>query len=433
MSAPAWAQTKPNGASAGDDWEPTDDDAPDAPPRKSGPAPKPDPFADRWVQLADRPELLIDAPPKQVWLLDRYVEQRTVGVLPRGRTGLLTATGGLGKTYAAVQLAVAVASGGFWLDTFRVATPGHVLLALAEEDIDEAQRRLWRACNAAELSAEQRRQVAARIDLLPLYGVSVALTYSPAPGVVVASEIATALRERLERRGVDWALIVLDPLSRWAAGGVESDNESATRFAQVLEALRSVPGSPTLLVNHHSSKASTRDGDSDARGVTGIRDAFRWQVSLDGLRSEDGKRAVRLRNKKSNYSPEFDDLILVRNQERGIEGTLRVATAAEAAPFGMTTEQARDEKRDDRARERVVRDAVAVARILEAQPGIGGRELRAAMRAQTGAGHERTDAALAYLGSAVERATGARGARPMRLVTDHLPDDVRAALKESQS
>jgi hypothetical protein len=56
-------------------------------------------------------------------------------------------------------------------------------------------------------------------------------------------------------------------------------------------------------------------------------------ATLDALKSEDGRRAVRLRNGKSNYSPEFDDLLLVRSDEPGIEGTLRLANAAEAEGF----------------------------------------------------------------------------------------------------
>src|SRR5690606_14534133 len=113
----------------------------------------------------------------------------------------------------------------------------------------------------------QRREIAERIHLLPLAGVSVALTCSPAPGVVSPTAAADELRRLLEARGVEWSLVILDPLSRWAGGGVEADNEAATRFCQTVESLTGVPGDPTVLVAHHSSKASTRDGAADARGV----------------------------------------------------------------------------------------------------------------------------------------------------------------------
>jgi hypothetical protein len=82
----------------------------------------------------------------------------------------------------------------------------------------------------------------------------------------------------------------------------------------------------------------------------------------------------------------------------------------------------------DRARERVLSDALTVARALMDRPGIGLRELRAEVRSRTGAGHDRVDAAVAKLGAAVVRGTGARGARPMTLDVDSLPADVQLAM-----
>src|SRR5690606_37428128 len=110
---------------------------------------------------------------------------------------------------------------------------------------------------------------ACRIHVLPLAGVSVALTCSPERGVIMATETAGALRKQLDARGVEWSLIIIDPLSRWAGGGVEADNEAATRFCQVVETLTTVPGNPSVLVAHHSSKMSAKDGSADARGVSG--------------------------------------------------------------------------------------------------------------------------------------------------------------------
>lgn len=280
---------------------------------------------EKWVYLGNAEELLTKEAPAQNWLLKVPRGAHDVGVLPRGRCGLLTATGGVGKTYALVDLAIAVALGDFWLGTFRVVAPGNVLLALAEEDLDEARRRLWKTCNARELSLDQRRAIAMRLHLLPLAGSSVALTYSPMPGVVAATGFAADLREHLDRAVDDWSLLVLDPLSRWAGGGVETDNEAATRFVQVVETLTTVRGRPVVLVAHHSSKASAKDGASDARGVTALRDGFRWQASLDVVRGEDGSHSVKLTNRKSNYSRLFDDVLLVRSENQGTEGTLQPA------------------------------------------------------------------------------------------------------------
>lgn len=317
-------------------WDAPDDSQPPEPPdddKQSDPqqpAKQPGVIESLWVNLSDSPEWLTDAPPPQTWLLKRWHEGRDQGVFPRGRTGLLNATGGVGKTYSLIQLGLAVASAGFWFETFRAAEAGHVLFALAEEDVDEARRRLWRAANALDMTPSERREIAGRIHLLPLAGVSVALTCSPTKGSIVATEMADELRQAIESQAVDWALIIIDPLSRWAGGGVEADNEAATRFCQVVETLTTVRGNPSVLVAHHSSKTSAKDGTADARGVTGIRDGFRWQVTMDAV-SDGSTRGILLRNRKSNYSLEFDDLVLVKNQEPGTEGTLRLATPDEAS------------------------------------------------------------------------------------------------------
>ncbi len=315
--------------------------------------PAPSEFEARWVSVASCPNLLIDQPPKQNWLLTRWGERRDIGVLPRGKAGMITGTGGTGKTYAIMQLALAVATAGFWLETFRVTAPGHVLLAVAEEDLEEATRRLWRAANALGLSTEQRREAAERIHLLPLHGVPVALTCSPAPGVIAETEAAGELRKRIEAHGVDWSLIIFDPLSRWAGGGVEGDNEAATRFCQAVEKFTTVRGNPAVLVAHHSSKVSAKDGASDARGVTGIRDGFRWQATMDAVQDgEAGLEGVLFRNRKSNYSALFPDLVLARNAEPGIEGTLRLASEDEAQTLG--SKQGADRLSDDDYVERVL-------------------------------------------------------------------------------
>ncbi len=378
----------------------------------------PSPLDSAWVKLTDASHLLCETPPQQNWLLTHFEECRSVGVLPRGKAGTLTSAGGVGKTYAMIQLAIAVASGGFWFD-FQ-ATQGHVLLALAEEDLPEMHRRIWRACNALELSLDERKALAERIDILPLAGVPVALTEAAGGTKIETTPLYRDLQKRLNDRGVDWALVVLDPLSRWAGGGVEANNEFATRFVQAIEALTNAPGNPTVLVVHHSSKASVRDGKNDARGVTGLTDGFRWRATLDAVKAEDGSRAVKLSNPKNNYAPQFDDVTLVRNTVPGAEGTLRVASEDEAVAFTPNRED-RAEKRDRANVERSITDARVIISILTATPGIGARELKAALRSQLGCGTARADAAIARLGEAIVKGAGPRGATPLSLDARRLP------------
>lgn len=325
----------------------------------------------KWIDLGNALEFVTEQPPPQTWLLKQWHGQQDHGVFPRGKTGLFTATGGVGKTYALIQLAIAVASGGFWLD-FRAVQAGHVLVALGEEDAEEAWRRIWRALNAAEMDIGQRKNIASHLHLLPLHGVPIALTCSPSPGVIATSDFATELRRKLDGFGVDWSLLILDPLSRWAGGGIESNNEAATRFVQVVETLTTVRGNPSVLLAHHSSQTSTRAGESDARGVTGIRDGFRWQASMDAIVSPDGTiDGVHLKNPKSNYSMRFQPLLLARNTEPGIEGTLRIANDFEAETLRAALPKDR-QSADERAKARQERSRGAFqtneSRVLDLLP-----------------------------------------------------------------
>lgn len=80
--------------------------------------------------------------------------------------------------------------------------------------------------------------------------------------------------------------------------------------------------------------------------------------------------------------------------------------------------------RDATARDRVATDAAAVASVLAAKPGLGVRDLRSAVRAGSGFGSDRVDAALALLGSAVVCGLGPRNSKPMSLDRSLLPESV---------
>lgn len=289
-----------------------------------------DPFEGRWQELSET--LLRTRPPPRRWLLTRPQEGGLVdgagaghvGLLPLGKVGMLAAAGGVGKTMALCQLALAVATGKDWLG-LKVPNPGRVLLALGEEDVDEVHRRLFHASAAMRLEGADFRTAAGRIVALPLAGVSVALTQSDGQGNVTESAVLTQMRRRLEREG-PWSLLVLDPLSRFAGPDAEKDNAAATRFVQAVETLVGAPGGPTVLVAHHTNKVSRSAAENDAsaaRGASGLVDGVRWVANLD----TDGKEVCVLRFTKSNYSAPAPDLHLRRQPEHG--GALRPMTKAE--------------------------------------------------------------------------------------------------------
>ena len=298
----------------------------------------PDPFAERW-QSIDL-EWMAQRPPPRRWLLERDARSHPedapdiVGVLPLGKVGMLAAGGGVGKTMALVQLALAVATGRRWLDTFSTPNPGRVLLALAEEDAEEVQRRVYNAAGVMALTDAQRRMAVAHIVVLPLAGCSVALVAGEG-GHVEETDTLRALRARLAKdvdgQPAEWRLIILDPLSRWAGADTEKDNAAATRFVEAVETLAlQSPGNPTVLLAHHTAKATRGNEANDAgaaRGASALTDGVRWVANLDN----DGGDAAQLTiPTKSNYSrADGYRVALVRDRDHG--GALRPMTPAERA------------------------------------------------------------------------------------------------------
>lgn len=302
--------------------------------RESGPAPKPepDPFANRFRFLSDiDAEILNTAPPPRQWLLKRGRS----GVLPLGKVGLFVAAGGVGKTMALCSLAIATALGHKWLGVFDVVRPGAVLLGLAEEDLPEVHRRLYAAAAAMGLNNDERREAAARIAALALAGSDVALTQGDGKGNVTETAIGEHLLRKLRgsaaELSLEWSLVIVDPLSRWAGNDTEKDSHAGTRFVEVLEGLTAAPGNPAVLAAHHTNKFSRRagapGGAENARGSTALTDGARWVAEL----IPDGRDVVTFAVAKTNYGPPIEPVTLVRDLE--FSGALRAMTPSELEAY----------------------------------------------------------------------------------------------------
>lgn len=303
------------------------------------------------------PDRLLERPPAREWLLSR----NGAGVLPAGRVGMLVAAGGAGKTMALCQLALSVACGQPWLDTFEVSRPGAVLLALAEEDSAEIQRRLFAAANLAGMSRDERERAAHRLVALPLAGRHVPLTESDGAGNCRTTVLRDELMRTLDALRVDWSLLVLDPLARFAGADVERDSYAATHLVQTFESLCELRGRPTVLAAHHSAKWARRSdapatGAEAARGATALTDGVRWVAQLDA----DGPSAAVLRVTKQNYGPPVDDLLLLRDPEH--QGALR--------PMGETERDDHVAKREERRERRSGRAPVTDAELDERITGV---------------------------------------------------------------
>lgn len=371
----------------------------------------PAPWVERVVSCAD--DWFTQAPPRREWLL-RDARAGDAGVLPRGKVGLLIAEGGAGKTMVLVQLAVSVASHEptSWLGCYAVPDQGRVLLILGEEDAEEAQRRLYNARRAMGAPVPEPGSIV----VVPLAGLPCAMIESDERGNPIDAPFLGWLRSYLKEHG-PFALVIVGPLSRFAGLDAETDNAAATRFVQALESMATETGA-TVLCDHHTNKGARGNGaavsGASSRGSSAITDGVRWVASLAAERVEmpDGTSAeiVTFSIVKSNYARKGDPVTLRRDEDNG--GALipltapdrdRIAEARAEADPSAKRRAAREAERDAR---HVAVDAALRAVLIE-QPGMGTRELRAALAARLGGcSAEAVADALARAGDAIRRETG---------------------------
>lgn len=273
--------------------------------------------------------------------------------LERGKAGMVAAPGGTGKTTALLQLAVSVASGTPWLDTFEVPNEavGPVCVALSETDDRNLQRRLIQIVRHKGIDRDALERLQRNLYAVPLVGRPSTLTQPtmpdwrrqlveqrlerPSPEVQNAlersvegyTEFAERFESALGRAGEPWRLIVLDPLQRFGADDVETDQAAATRFVELLErwARREwtddTDTGPAVLVSHHTRKTANvhplelvrRQGA--ARGSSALTDGVRWQANM-AWGEYDGRNGTRevvlLDVPKTNIGPRGETIYLDR-------------------------------------------------------------------------------------------------------------------------
>lgn len=321
------------------------------------PVTPPHPLHELWKSVGEWG--LLDAPPPpQEWILMRPDVETNgmgnpIGLLPRSEVGFLIAAGGVGKSFACIQLALAVATGRKWLDYFIVPKTGRVLLLLGEEKLKQAHRRFHDLASSMRLTDEQVRLAKENIVMLPLAGVIAPLVTQDGTSTA-ETDVMAFLRARMAES--EWTLVIIDPLSRFAGADTEKDNVQATRFVQVAETLCKVPGAPTVLFAHHTNKASRADdaprpSAADARGASGTTDGGRWCANL--MRKKGG---ASLSFTKNNYGQDYDETLVL---ERAYGGYLRVQPDETRLRLAAE-EQAQEDARTAALRRRI-RDALTKA------------------------------------------------------------------------
>jgi len=169
------------------------------------------------------------------------------GLWPADAYGVLAAQEKAGKTWAALDLAVSVATGRPWLDHFACPIPGSVLVFLGEGGERATVRRIEAIATAKGVDSDQltdRLRLCFRVPRLA------------APGA--GSELA-AIQAELEAHPA--ALVVLDPLYLAAAGASGANLSDMGAVLQAIQGVCQHAGCALFVVTHWNKTGDGRGAD----------------------------------------------------------------------------------------------------------------------------------------------------------------------------
>jgi len=189
-------------------------------------------------------------PPKTGWLVEN--------IWPQGARGWIAGEAKIGKSWLALELAVAVASGLPFLDKYGVANKGRVWY-LTEEST--------------------KRSIYNRVRMLLL-----AKNQSPD---ILRNQLGFVVRERVKLTDPRWrarllttlererpVIVFIDPLRRYHDG----DENDSTELQPVLDAAAELQEhGPAIVIIHHSRKTSEANADARAgQKLRGSSDLHAW-------------------------------------------------------------------------------------------------------------------------------------------------------------
>jgi len=238
------------------------------------------------IPLATEPiQRLSRRPPERRWLIEDLWAEEAVGIV-----------GGepkCGKSFLALQVAVAVASGTACLGRFPAARPGRVLLYAAEDPPHLVRERVEGICRLAGAAFES-------LDLHLLTRESLRIDLP---------DEQSALGATIE--GHHPTLLVLDPFVRLH----RADENASSEISPILAALRALQRKHALaiLVVHHAKKAAQHLRAGQA--LRGSSDFHAWGDSNLYLRRERERLTLSVEHRAH---PPIGELgLTLRHDERG--------------------------------------------------------------------------------------------------------------------
>jgi hypothetical protein len=203
------------------------------------------------------------------------------GLWPADAYGVLAAQEKAGKTWAALDLALSVATGRPWLDHFPCPSPGPVLVFLGEGGERATVRRIEAIATAKGADPAQladRLRLCFRVPRLA------------APGA--GSEL-TAVQAELQAHPA--ALVVLDPLYLAAAGASGSNLYDMGAVLQAIQGVCQHAGCALLVVTHWNKTGDGKGADRISGAGPAAWGRVICSVSIDYRGSdEDGASKVLL-------------------------------------------------------------------------------------------------------------------------------------------
>lgn len=195
-----------------------------------------------------------------------------------GILALLLGDSGLGKTFAALGLAVSTATGYTVWPTFKPLRKLRVALVCAEDSKEILKVRILAICRAAHIPEAVVREAFAEGRLSVFTDIPGPLFTSNEYGAVTASATFEKLAAWCRKTKPD--LLILDPFAS-VAEVPENDNQAVNAVAQELARFAARTGASVLL-SHHTAK-STRGGEAgqhSARGASALPCRSKWTALL---------------------------------------------------------------------------------------------------------------------------------------------------------
>lgn len=214
-------------------------------------------------------------PPEMEYLVE--------GIFPKAVPILLAASGGIGKSFALLDLALKVAlykgDDPFEVSSFafggRIQTGGKVVFLTAEDSADSVHRRLSQIATSDEIS-----RASDNLMVVPLPDATGAIALiNEGMGVVSMTEHYHDLLDQLNAMD-DVSLVIIDPLQAFCWADVNADPKSAQVWWTAMSSICARTGA-TLIVAHHMRK----DGLNGITKAEEAREAIRGSTALvDGAR-----------------------------------------------------------------------------------------------------------------------------------------------------